>query len=268
MVDARRTPAAGVALRSGPARSRGTGAGSPAAPRSRQTIRFARWWVGSSSRSTRRRIKGLTQFGDRRAGHASAIATRSTGSKRSSRATAARTPSASPTCIRPPRRAIRNAPQRGAAAAGAAGSAAARARRRRRRRPVRGAAGWRGRRRAAGGGGAGGWTRRRPDASVRWPRRCATAQGGSTLYGNRGRTGVINRIGATRSDAPPTRRDPRRSSSTRNRRRRTIRRASARTCTARRSARRIRTRCTSSARTWTATAGAKPRMTTARARRS
>ena len=64
-------------------------------------------------------IKGLTQFGDRRQG-TDRNRRRSTGLKRSSRATAARTPSASLTPTHPPAASDPNAPARGAGAGAAA----------------------------------------------------------------------------------------------------------------------------------------------------
>ena len=95
-------------------------------------------------------IKGLTQFGDRRQGTDRNRAA-STGSRRSSRATAARTPSASSTTISRPRAAARARPARGSGAGRGAGSG-------------RGAA-------AAGGQRGGG--------------RGRAGQGGSTIFGNR-----------------------------------------------------------------------------------
>ena len=201
-------------------------------------------------------IKGLTQFGDRREGtqrNRDAVdwieaQLKSYGCTNTERITYTyRRRGVGAGARQRRRRAVAGGPRRRWRGRGAGRQAGAGGRRR--------AAGRRGRARAAR-------RRRRSAVAARRPRarlsaagraRCATVPGGSTLYGNRGRTGVNNNAAsAARRDAA---------------------RAQRRAGAARRSAPAgllhedrhdaTRTRCTSSARTWTASATAKPRTTTA-----
>ena len=173
------------------------------------------WSPASISRNTKRpsRVSRSSVIGARAPIE---IAPPSTGSKRSSRATAARRPRESSTSTSRRRGATLPAEARRGGAVEAA--------------------------RAVGGRGRGN-----------------AAQGGGRLRGIRTRTGVN-----TDSLKQPDSQAPRAELSARGH----DRPSCAKKCSARRSARRIPRRCTSSAGTWTDTVGARPRTTTAPARRS
>ena len=131
-----------------------------ATPQPRTTIQSGCSSAGSTWKSTRPRSR-VSRNSAIAVREPIAIAPRSTGSRRSSRATAARTPSASSTTTSRPA-------GRGGTGAGARGQ---------------GAAGARGEGRGEGAAAAGG---------QRGGGRGRGGQGGSTIFGNRGRTGVNN----------------------------------------------------------------------------
>ena len=247
------------------------GSGASASGTGALTIPCGPWSAGSRSSSYKATIKGLTQFGDRRQGtkrNRDAVdwieaQLKSYGCTNTERITymTRRLARADPNARAARRWRRRRQARRGCRgdrrrAAGGAGAGADRAR----RAQAAGQAAGRGlarRAKAAAGGGGG------RGANVgRWPSRFATARAVR-------RCTAIAADRRVSADAARTRRRSTRgcASSTKSPRPRTIRPASGRTSTARRSARRVPTRCTSSARTWTATARAKPRTTTAPARR-